>query len=114
MRRVEGEASGAKKFYLRKIDSAPGLTVFQKKVLTAVMDIPRGEVRSYAWVAAKINSRACRAVGQALRRNPLAPHVPCHRVISSDGAIGGYSGGPRRKRRLLRAEGALQGLYTCD
>jgi len=92
--------------YRRYIDECPGITPFQKKVLHAVMDIPKGEVRTYAWVGRRIDSRAYRAIGQALKKNPFAPHVPCHRVISSDGSIGGYSGGIRRKRRLLREEGA--------
>ena len=93
--------------YARKIRNNPGLTAFQKKVLAAALEIPRGEVRSYAWVAGKIGSRAYRAVGQALKKNPYAPGVPCHRVVSQDGSLGGYSGGPAKKRALLRSEGYL-------
>jgi methylated-DNA-[protein]-cysteine S-methyltransferase len=91
---------------LAKVKNTPGLTPFQKKVLRAVVDIPRGKTRSYAWVALRAGSPgACRAVGQALKRNPYAPHVPCHRVVAADGSIGGYSGGIEKKMRLLSAEG---------
>lgn len=96
----------SKKTLLCKIRNHPDLTVFQKKVLTAVMDIPHGEVRSYSWIAARVGSpRAKRAVGRALFINPYAPEVPCHRVIALNGSIGGYSGGIARKRVLLRKEG---------
>jgi methylated-DNA-[protein]-cysteine S-methyltransferase len=83
------------------------LTLFQKKVLLAVLYIPRGETRTYAWVAGRIKSpRSCRAVGNTLSKNPYAPRVPCHRVVASDGSIGGYSGGIARKKTLLEKEGA--------
>jgi methylated-DNA-[protein]-cysteine S-methyltransferase len=95
-----------KDIFRKKIDRDPNLTLFQKKVLKAVLKISRGEVRSYAWVAQKAGyPKASRAVGQALKINPYAPHVPCHRVIASSGKIGGYSGGLTRKRKLLRKEG---------
>ncbi|MGB2661082.1 MAG: MGMT family protein [Candidatus Omnitrophota bacterium] len=89
-----------------KIKKAPDLTAFQKKVLIAVAGIPEGKVRSYAWVARKAGyPRASRAVGQALKKNPYAPHVPCHRVVASDGSIGGYSRGVTEKKKLLEKEG---------
>ncbi|MGB3111385.1 MAG: MGMT family protein [Candidatus Omnitrophota bacterium] len=95
-----------KSFFRVKIDKDPGLTLFQKKVLNTVLDIPEGKVRSYSWVAEKAGSSgACRAVGQALGKNPYAPHVPCHRVILADGTIGGYSEGIKKKRQLLEKEG---------
>lgn len=83
-------------------------TPFQRTVYEAVLKIPKGEVRSYAQVARMIGRpRAARAAGQALRRNRWAPAIPCHRVIASDGTLGGYSakGGLAAKRRLLRREG---------
>jgi methylated-DNA-[protein]-cysteine S-methyltransferase len=99
-----------KDVFRKKIETDPGLTTFQKKVLKAVLDIPKGKVRSYAWVARRAGSPlACRAVGQALKKNPYAPGVPCHRVVSSNGSIGGYSGGLKKKRALLRKEG-----YKCS
>lgn len=81
------------------------LTAFQKKVLLAALDIPKGEVRSYAWVAGRAGTKAYRAVGQALKKNPYAPYVPCHRVIRSDGTIGGYALGVEKKKKMLREEG---------
>ena len=82
-------------------------TPFQRKVYEAVLRIPRGEVSTYAQVARAIGRpQAARAVGQALKRNRWAPQIPCHRVIASDGTLGGYSarGGILAKRRLLRRE----------
>ncbi len=88
------------------IERDPELTDFQKRVLTVVTGIPKGEVKSYGWVAGKAGSpRAARAVGQVMSINPYAPDVPCHRVIASDGSIGGYSGGIEKKRALLKEEG---------
>ncbi len=85
------------------------LTRFQKRVLMAVAKIPKGETRTYKQIAAMIGKpNAYRAVGTAVRKNPLAPTVPCHRVVRSDGP-GNYSGkgGPAGKIRMLQAEGAL-------
>ena len=81
------------------------MTDFEKKVCLAVMKIPRGETRSYKWVAARIGRpRSYRAVGNALNKNPYTGIVPCHRVIKSDGSIGGFASGARRKKAMLRAE----------
>ena len=86
------------------------ITDFEKKIYEAVLKIPRGETRSYKWVAAKIGSpKACRAVGNALNKNPYIRIVPCHRVIRSDGSIGGFAKGTRRKKELLKAEGFILG-----
>ncbi len=85
-------------------------TPFQRAVWKACMMIPEGQTRSYKWIAEKIGRPgAVRAVGSALGKNPFAPVVPCHRVIRSDGALGGFSapGGPRAKARLLKREGSL-------
>ena len=69
--------------------------------------IPAGQTRSYAAVAAAVGQPgATRAVGTANGANPIAVLVPCHRVIRSDGSLGGYAGGLDRKRKLLAAEGA--------
>ena len=92
--------------YRDKINNNSDLTHFQKKVLLETLKIPKGEVRSYLSIAEKIKSpRAARAVGTALNKNPYAPHVPCHRVITSSGSIGGYAGGVNKKKRLLKKEG---------
>ena len=72
------------------------------------MKIPEGQVRSYAWVAKKIGcSKAARAVGQAVKKNPFPIVIPCHRVIASDGSIGGFSLGVKKKRKLLAREGII-------
>jgi len=85
-----------------------GRTPFERAVLTKALEIPPGEVRPYAWIAAEIGRpKAVRAVGTALARNPVPLVVPCHRVVRADGHLGAYSlGGPETKRRLLAAEGA--------
>jgi len=84
-----------------------GLRVFEQDVLRKTAEIPRGEVRSYAWVAREIGRpRAVRAVGTALANNPIPFLIPCHRVVRSDGALGQYSaGGPQVKRAILQHEG---------
>ncbi|HOW27259.1 MAG TPA: MGMT family protein [Elusimicrobiota bacterium] len=81
--------------------------LFHQKVWTACYEIPRGEVRTYGWIAKRIgHPNAARAVGSALKANPFAPTIPCHRVIRSDGGLGGYSapGGIQKKKALLREE----------
>ena len=85
-------------------------TVFQKKVYEALRKVPRGSVTTYKALARHIGCGSCRAVGQALRRNPFAPEVPCHRVIASDLTPGGFQGRRRGrpiacKLRLLAEEG---------
>jgi O-6-methylguanine DNA methyltransferase len=81
------------------------MTPFAKKVYKIVLSIPLGEVRSYKWVAKKVGKpRAYRAVGQILKKNPWPLIIPCHRVIDSTGRIGGYSGGRRIKKSLLKLE----------
>ena len=83
-------------------------TQFQRKVWRKVREIPYGELRSYKWVARSIGSAyASRAVGNAVGRNPVAPIVPCHRVICSDGSLGGYTSGIAIKKRLLNLEGVI-------
>jgi O-6-methylguanine DNA methyltransferase len=86
------------------------LTPFQQRVLTTIRRIPVGSVWTYGQVARAIGKpRASRAVGQALGRNPVPIVIPCHRVIASDGGLGGYSGGGglASKQLLLQREGVL-------
>lgn len=95
---------GRKVAFPDKLDLT-GATPFQRAVWTAAQRIPYGETRSYRWVAERIGKpQAARAVGQALGRNPLAIIVPCHRVLASDGRLGGFGGGLEMKRRLLQRE----------
>lgn len=84
------------------------MTDFQKAVYRQVLKIPRGQTRSYKWVAQEIeHPRAYRAVGCALNKNPYPGIIPCHRVIKSDGTIGGFSKGVSVKKRLLSKEGIV-------
>ncbi len=78
---------------------------FAERVWTLTARVPRGRVVTYADIAQKLGTRAYRAVGQCLGRNPYAPTVPCHRVVGSDGRLTGFAGGLDAKRRLLTAEG---------
>ena len=81
-------------------------TDFQQQVWNAIQQIPYGEVRSYQWIAEQIGKpKAVRAVGSAVGANPVSILKPCHRVIRSNGALGGYGGGLERKRQLLALEG---------
>lgn len=84
------------------------VTPFQEKVLEVTARIPRGEVRSYAWLAKEAGRpSAVRAAGSAVARNPIPLMIPCHRVVRSDGRIGNYSlGNPANKLALLDHEGA--------
>jgi O-6-methylguanine DNA methyltransferase len=84
-----------------------GLTEFERAVLLKALEIPRGEIRTYGWIAAQIGRPlAVRAVGTVLRKNPVPVLIPCHRVVRSDGHLGQYAlGGTDAKRRILAAEG---------
>ncbi len=85
-------------------------TKFQLKVWKYLISIPKGQVRTYSQVAMAIKMpKAVRAVANAIGKNPYAPKIPCHRVIRSDGSLGGYSGkgGINTKKKLLKLEGVL-------
>ena len=100
-RRLAGDRSVNVHFDLR------GLTEFERAVLGKAAEIPRGEVRPYAWVAKEIGRPAAvRAVGSALGHNPVPLLIPCHRVLRSDGRVGDYVFGGDAKRTLLDAESA--------
>ncbi|MDT8066931.1 MAG: methylated-DNA--[protein]-cysteine S-methyltransferase [Terriglobia bacterium] len=84
-------------------------TEFQKKCWRALLNIPYGQTRTYAQIAKSVGKpRGFRAVGMANHDNPVPIVVPCHRVLASDGTLGGYGGGLEVKRKLLELEGALQ------
>tara|TARA_A100001011_G_scaffold100572_1_gene105968 strand:+ start:55 stop:330 length:276 start_codon:yes stop_codon:yes gene_type:complete len=85
-------------------------TKFQIKVWKYLKTIPKGQLRTYTEVAKAINQpKSVRAVANAIGKNPYAPKIPCHRVVRSDGSLGGYSGkgGINTKRKLLKSEGIL-------
>ncbi|MBI2876384.1 MAG: methylated-DNA--[protein]-cysteine S-methyltransferase [Candidatus Tectomicrobia bacterium] len=89
-----------------KLDLGRG-TDFQRRVWEEVWRIPYGEVRSYGWIAERVGSpNGQRAVGQANGANPIPLAIPCHRVIRSDGQLGGYTCGLGLKERLLAREKA--------
>ena len=88
------------------------VTPFQKRVYEALLTIPAGKVTTYKFLAEAVGVRSFLAIGQALKRNPFAPEVPCHRVIASNLSIGGYSGQRtgrliNRKKNLLKKEGVV-------
>jgi methylated-DNA-[protein]-cysteine S-methyltransferase len=82
----------------------PGMS-FNQKVWAVTARIPAGQVTTYAAIARELGTKAYRAVGNALNRNPYAPAVPCHRVVGSNGSLTGFAGGLEKKRRLLAQEG---------
>lgn len=89
------------------------MTLFQSKVYEVVKKIPVGRVLTYKEVAQKIgNPKAFRAVGAVLRKN-FNPQIPCHRVVRSNGTIGGYNRGMGKKRELLKKEGAMVQKCRC-
>ncbi len=103
--RIQRYFEGERVIFPEKLDIG-GATEFQRAVWEMTRTILFGETRSYGWVAERIGRpRACRAVGTALARNSLSIIVPCHRVIAADGRCGGFSGGDRMKKQLLRREG---------
>ncbi len=92
--------------------SAKRTTPFRQKVYAAVADIAPGFVTTYGALAALIGCGSSQAIGQALKNNPSAPEVPCHRVVKADGSLGGLFGDSTnqaqiRKRRLLEDEGIV-------
>lgn len=90
----------------RNIDLRLAVSPFQDKVLRKLQEVPRGAVVSYQALGAAAGApKGARAVGNAMHNNPVPIYVPCHRVIASNGGLGGYGGGLSRKLRLLRSEG---------
>jgi methylated-DNA-[protein]-cysteine S-methyltransferase len=87
-------------------------TPFQRRVWRVILRIPYGRVRSYRWVADRVGgAHYARAVGNALGANPVPIIVPCHRVVTSQGSLGGFTGGLSVKRRLLELEGTFAQLH---
>ena len=78
--------------------------LFSERCYKVLKKVPRGKVTTYQEIAHALNTKAYRAVGNAMNKNPYAPKVPCHRVVKSDGSLGGYSGGLKKKKKLLELE----------
>lgn len=105
-KRLQDYFNGKKVSFPDELDMSSA-TPFQQKVWQAAKSIEYGKTASYGWLAKKIGKPgAARAVGQAMSRNPLPIIVPCHRVISSNGNLGGFSDGLEMKKRLLQIEAA--------
>ena len=81
-----------------------GMT-FNQKIWALTSRIPKGRVTTYAHLARALGTKAYRAVGNAMNKNPYAPAVPCHRVVGSNGSLTGYAGGLEKKRKMLEEEG---------
>ena len=106
MERLSNYFGGHKVTFPDRIDLS-NTTAFQRRVWETTKLIPYGETRSYRWVAEQIEKpKAARAVGQALGRNPLPIIIPCHRVLASNGSLGGFTGGIEMKKQLLHLEGS--------
>ena len=80
---------------------------FDERVWELCKEIPKGKVTTYKLLAIKLGTRAYRAVGQAMHRNPYWPTVPCHRVVGSDGSLTGFGWGLDKKKELLEKEGII-------
>ena len=78
---------------------------FNEKCYALLRKVPRGRVTTYGEIARALGTRAYRAVGNAMNKNPYMPEVACHRVVSSDGSLGGYAGGEKEKIEMLAGEG---------
>jgi methylated-DNA-[protein]-cysteine S-methyltransferase len=109
-RKTDPKARPLLKSEISNLKSTP--SSFARRVYAALCKVPRGKVITYAALGRRIGCRSPRAIGQALRANPFAPEVPCHRVIASNLSPGGFSGrtsGPAltKKLRLLAAEGVV-------
>lgn len=102
-RQLEEYFQGRRKIF--ELPLNPEGTVFQKRVWEELVKIPYGETKSYKEIAKRLGKPgACRAVGMANNRNPIAIIIPCHRVIGSGGTLVGYAGGLEIKKQLLKLE----------
>ncbi|MCH7568585.1 MAG: MGMT family protein [Nanoarchaeota archaeon] len=78
---------------------------FNERCYNILRKVPKGKVVTYKQIAEKLGTKAYRAVGNAMNKNPHAPIVPCHRVINSDGKVGGFASGTQNKIKMLKKEG---------
>ena len=93
----------------KRLELSTEITPFQRRVYMELLNVPAGTAITYGELARRIGCRSAQAVGQALKRNPFAPDIPCHRVIAANGTIGGYFGKREgemveRKRKLIEEE----------
>ncbi len=92
---------------VKKLPTLKSAKTFSEKSYAFLRQVPRGKVTTYAALAHAMDSKAYRAVGTAMNKNPYAPIVPCHRVISSDLSIGGFATGTKKKLKMLADEGVF-------
>jgi len=78
---------------------------FNERCYSELKKVPKGKVTTYKALAKALNSKAYRAVGNAMNKNPYAPKVPCHRVVGSDGSMTGFASGINNKIKMLKSEG---------
>ena len=78
---------------------------FNERCYSVLKKVPKGKITTYKEIARALHTKAYRAVGNAMNKNSYAPKVPCHRVIASDGSIGGFASGTRKKIKMLKKEG---------
>ena len=83
------------------------METFNERCYALLRKVPKGKVTTYKALANAMNTSAYRAVGNAMNKNPYAPEVPCHRVVASDGSLGGFAHGPNRKIEMLKKEGII-------
>ncbi len=81
------------------------MKTFAEKIYSKLRKVPKGKVTTYRALARSINSKAYRAVGTAMNKNPYWPKVPCHRCVNADGRVGGFATGTKKKITLLKKEG---------
>jgi methylated-DNA-[protein]-cysteine S-methyltransferase len=80
---------------------------FNERVWNVCRKVPKGKITTYKLLAEALGSKAYRAVGNALNKNPYSPQVPCHRVVKSDGSLGGFARGAALKKKMLEKEGII-------
>jgi len=78
---------------------------FNERCYSVLKKVPKGKITTYKEISRAIHTKAYRAVGNVMNKNPYAPKVPCHRVVNSDGSIGGFASGTKNKIKMLKREG---------
>ena len=89
----------------KRLEASTEITTFQRRVYMELLNVPTGATITYGELARRIGCRSAQAVGQALKRNPFSPEVPCHRVIAANGSLGGYFG--EREGEMIERKGKL-------
>lgn len=96
----------------KRLEESTEITPFQRRVYMELLNIPAGATITYGELARRIGCRSAQAVGQALKHNPFAPEVPCHRVVAANGSTGGYFG--KREGEMIERKRRLLAFEACD